>query len=329
MYRNLLLFVLSVLAIQHCVAQADNDLAIPDQVSPIRTDRHSIYPTTPLWIKLPSGFHLQRPNPWYQKGDNNLLRMTFEWVRGYAYLKNDHLQRYEYAISVNARPKYLYRKEFKLGNQNAFIEYYNQSMKQNLSFIKMIIGNDKGASVIECEFSAGDKTTRNEIVESLLSIVFDETINPGPGELIDYTFETSNSNLRFAYSLGGSAFLYSFIAPDGKIYNNEENFVNISPFSYAMDTAALRREAMKSIEDIKLMEQPSEISKVSGRHIQKNNLNGYELSFNSSIKDQTFRYFTIIVSNEKNSLSLFAKTSTKELEREVKRVFHTIRNRDQ
>jgi len=305
------------------------ELSIPAQVSPIKTNSHEIYPTTQLWIKIPRGFRLQSPFPGYKKGDDNLLRITDGWISGYTYLKTDYIGRYEDAISKNVRPKYMYRKEFKLGDQNAFIDYYKLSIKENLEFLKMIIGNDSRATMIDCEFSAGDTVTRKDLVKSLMSISLDETINASPGELIDYIFETSNSKLRFSHSIGGAAFLYSFIVPEGKINNNSESYVNLSPFSYAMDTMAMRVEAMKGVEDIKLMDH-GEISRISGKHIYINNLDGYELSFESRTKDETFTCFNIIVGDKKNSISLFAKmpTKNKEFEHEVRRIFYTIKKRD-
>jgi hypothetical protein len=315
MYRYLSILLIAFLILTEGCGLSEHDLNIPDQVSPKRTKLHEIHPTTQVWIKPPAGFYLQDHLPWYTKGSDEKLRIHDPWLTGYSYIKSEYLRSYEDAISKKARPEYFYRKEFKLGNLNAFIDYYKSFENKELEYINMVFGDDQRATTIDCTFLAGDTVTRNEIVKSLLSLYLDKEIIAGPGKTINYTIDLAQSNIRFSHSIGGGIYIYSYLLPDGKKDNNID--VTLSPHFVAMDTAAMKINALKFLEDAKV---------VTDRPIFLNNLTGYELSFSAKIEDKFYKFLVIVISGERDGISLFAKIplEAKEIEAEIIKVFYSI-----
>jgi len=275
-------------------------LNIPDKVEIVKDGKQIQLPGTHLFIAIPEGFTLMPEMIRLQKSDDVYFQFVESFGVSYYERKPDVVEAFDNLQNMGALP--YYRKEFKLGDYDAFIIYGAESTP-GLDQIALFFGDNDFSVMVACEMIRSDKKSRDQMVQAIQTIYVDKEAK------VDYTplsnFEIDLSGSRFKFNRHTSSIFQYTIDGKGDIMSD--------PFLDQIQVSSLPattyEKKVEFAEDILSRYPRSGIgikSEVARKEITINGMQGYEISFDGTYQDKPLKLYLLIVGDNKVTISYSA-----------------------
>jgi hypothetical protein len=222
----LLILGLTIAILTSC--SKNKDYKIPDAITTSKTDSHSNIPGTKVFLIIPDGFEFSKTLPRIENNSNSYIQVM-DLVGANYFLDSEKL-RGNYIKKKNANV--LLEKEIMINNYSGKINVLETVDTENnkTHTIALSFGNNNFYTMIVGESKINDTVNYNLIINSLMTIYYDENQVIFPSDNANFTLNDTDSKLKFA-GFSGGVFAYNIGGLDKAYYYPLMTVIQFPPIS--------------------------------------------------------------------------------------------------
>jgi hypothetical protein len=300
MTKNILFIFLFSSILLSCSGQTKKDLRISDLINVDSTKSIKGFPGTNIFIDIPASYTLVENTLRYQKDNDTYVQLVQIPSANFESKVSEFKVSFDNEIKKNNLPKEYYTKSFKLGKYQALL-YYVKDTKPNSENILLFFGDNSFVSMAIGVFPTDKTNSRDEILNSLLSLNVNTNFKTDPTKLAKFTIDITNTDFKF-FGNASQFFYYTINGKGDPIQNQFENQIMIMQLPAFKTKESLKEYAISMIANYK--NAGMTIPNYSIEEITINGNAAYEIKFNGSFKGRQNSAYQIVTSNN-NSAILF------------------------
>ncbi len=305
-------------------AQSAHDLAIPAVVAVDKASSATRCPGTNSFIRQPVGYTLNKQLIRFQKKEGTYIQLMQIPIVSNFEVKRKELEDYTQRVVAEGKlEKEYYKKEFKLGDYDAFLIYGKDDKKDGFEQMVLLFGDNTFVNMVMGEFPADQPLVRKEILDGLLSMYVDKTVPIDPTELANFSINTNNTAFAF-FGSASQMFYYTVGGKGDPIQNPYESEIMVQALP-AMEEEGLRSYAIKMIYNYRLMGM--RIPTYSGKDTTINGQYAYQITFEGSFNGKKNNAYQVVTGNQNGSVLLLGGLYDRreELMPQVRAIVATLR----
>ncbi|HEU4790857.1 MAG TPA: hypothetical protein VFS71_14320, partial [Flavobacterium sp.] len=271
------------------------DFYVPEKVEINKAIRYIHFPNSNLSLAIPESYkyaygefvkeneiHIRS----YPKNNNSFSdskTLTKDWVK-----------------KSKQKGFYIFEKELKLGNYEAYLTYYNTEIEGKFDEISLILGNDTFTETVIGKFPRDKINAQKEVLSILLTSHIDNRQSPNycPSDL--FSIDCSNSDFKFHSNLSPNDFIYTPNG-EGSLETTYQDLIRIIILSPIKTPEARKGNLQSMIEYYK--NSHYEIHQFKKKTIEINGIKGHQIILNGSYQKIPISIYLIILNNEKATIN--------------------------
>lgn len=298
------------------------DLNIPDKVEAKKTDRHTQFTGTKVFMIKPEGYELDSVLGKFVRDDSTYIQSKLKATEGFEKFKNEIKQDLKHDKSKGFL---YYSKEFKFSTYDALLFFEADVQRANIDLINILYGNDKIAGNVRGYFKHNDEQAKQEILAALLSTYVDNTITEDPTVNEPYTIDVTHTRFKYNCSTDKTTYYTVDGLGDARKTPTMNSFHVVSVYPPATDYESLKK-TNKTYADL-YKSKGVTITDYAENQILISNQNASEILFTCTYKGTSYKVYQVAINAGKRILLFCGLTTSNftEMINEFKNVVQTIK----